>query len=236
MLKRLYLRDAGGNLTVSGQRVRTRLLYRSSALNPLSTEDRVQLAALQLQHVVDLREAGVVKRAPDLFRAPAFTHLPIRLGAFETIKYRDVLLRRVDWQTLAHGRIYADVLEQNGEHLRHFLNLLVRDETLPLLIHCAAGKDRTGVFVALWQLALGVPRAEVVQNYMAIHPHLQAYFPASIRWALQKMRVPELSHTVIADYMNAMIDHLEEKYGNVETYLQAIGFIEVGRLREKFLE
>ncbi len=234
MLNRLYLCDVGGTFNRDGRRVRTNLLYRSSGLNPLRKSDRVRLASLGLRHIVDLREHKAVQRQPDLFLAETMTHLPVKLGAFETIKYRDVLMRRLDWETLAHIRLYADMLENNGDQICQFLSLLL-DDPAPVLLHCAVGKDRTGVFISVLYLALGMSRDEVVRSYMAIKPHLDRHFPRSIRWLLKKTQVPELAYTVLPEYIEGMLDHVEEKYGDAENYLRAIGFRRVEELREKFL-
>ncbi|MBI5052271.1 MAG: tyrosine-protein phosphatase [Chloroflexi bacterium] len=235
MLNRLYLCDVGGIFTRDGRRVRTNLLYRSSGLNPLRKSDRARLESLRLRHIVDLREPKVVRRQPDLFSTDTMTHLPVQLGAFESIKYRDVLMRRVNWDELAHPRLYADMLENNGDQICQFLNLLL-DVSAPALVHCAVGKDRTGVFVSVLHLALGVPRDEVVKAYMVIKPHLNQHFPPSIRWLLKKTQVPELAYTVLPEYIEGMLDHVDEKYGDAENYLRAIGFGRARELREKFLE
>jgi protein-tyrosine phosphatase len=234
MLNRLYLCDVGGVLTRDGRRVQTNLLYRSSGLNPLRRLDRKRLASLGLRHIVDLREHKAIRRQPDLFLAETMTHLPVQLGAFESIKYRDVLMRRVDWETLAHIRLYADMLENNGAQICQFLNLLL-DDPAPVLVHCAVGKDRTGVFISVLYLALGMSRDDVVKAYMAIKPHLDHHFPSSIRWLLKKTQVPELAYTVLPEYIEGMVDHVEEKYGDAENYLRAIGFGRARELREKFL-
>jgi len=235
MLNRLYLCDVGGVFTDDGRRVRTNLLYRSSGLNPLRDEDRQRLDSLRLRHIVDSREHKAIRQQPDLFCAETMTRLPVKLGAFESIKYRDVLMRRVDWETLAHLRLYADMLENKGDQIHQFLNLLL-DDSAPMLVHCAVGKDRTGVFISVLYLALGMPRDEVVKAYMAIKPHLDRHFPPSIRWLLKKTQVPELAYTVLPEYIEGMLDPVEEKYGDAENYLRAIKFGRAEDLREKFLE
>ena len=114
MLKRLHLADAGGDTTTEGRRVRTGLLYRSSAIHKLRPAEREQLESLRLKHIVDLREPNVIAKRPDVLQVEAVTRLPVGFGILETVRPRDVLLRRVDWDVLAHTGLYADVLEGNA--------------------------------------------------------------------------------------------------------------------------
>lgn len=235
MLKKLYLRDVGGNITGDGRRVRRGLLYRSSDLHRLTSSDGDHVDRLGLRQIIDLREPHIVARRPDRFVIPNVTFLPIRIGAFENLKPLDILRGRVDWPSLVHDRLYADIFELNGDHLRRFLELLC-DGELPALVHCTAGKDRTGVFVAALELALGVSREQIIQSYMAILPHLELYFPRRIRWLLQKMNVPRLAYAVEPQYMAGLLDHVRQNYGDADSYLAAIGFTRPEELRARFLE
>jgi len=106
MLKKLYLRDVGGNITGDGRRVRPGLLYRSSDLHRLTSSDGDHLERLGLRQIIDLREPHVVAGRPDRFMVPAVTFLPVKLGAFESLKPLDILRGRVAWASLVHDRLY----------------------------------------------------------------------------------------------------------------------------------
>lgn len=67
MLKKLYLRDVGGNIANDGRRVRCGLLYRSSDLHRLTASDGDHLDRLGLRQIIDLREPHIVARRPDRF-------------------------------------------------------------------------------------------------------------------------------------------------------------------------
>lgn len=235
MLKRLYLADVGGEVTAQGQRVRTGLLYRSSAISDLTPNDLARLQALHLRHIIDLREPALVTRKPDLLPAEAVTRLPVGFELLETVRPRDALLRRVDWQQLAHPRLYADVLEENGSLFRQFLDSLL-DKPGPALVHCTAGKDRTGMMVAVLYLTLGIPKQRIVETYMAVLPHLQATFPWHLKALVQAFGGPPLAYSVIPEYMEGLVDHISEKYGGAPEYLAAIGFERAGMLKTLFLE
>jgi protein-tyrosine phosphatase len=106
------------------------------------------------------------------------------------------------------------VNEQAGQFARLFQHLLQTDG--PLVFHCTAGKDRTGVAAALILLALGVPREQVVQDYLLTNdlyarPALpQTTTPAdalAVLWQVQE------------SFLDAALCSLDEDHGGVERYL-----------------
>lgn len=235
MLKALHLADVGGDLTEDGRQVRTGLLYRSSALHKLRPAERTRLEALGLQHIIDLREPGASERRPDALTVGTVTSLPVGFNLLNTVRARDVWLRKVNWQALAHPRVYAEVLEENGSLFRRFLESLL-DHPLPALVHCTAGKDRTGMIVAVLQLALGVSQARIVAGYMAIQPHLEQHFPRRIKALVQLLGGPPLACSVRPEYMEGMLLHVLEKHGGAESYLRSIQFGRAAELRARFLQ
>ncbi len=235
MLKRLYLMDVGGETNSDGCRIRTGLLYRSSGLHRLRTTELAYVRGLGIRHIIDLREPNAITRRPDLVQAEVMTHLPMELAALENLRASDVLLRRVNVSKLFHTGLYADTLENHGHSILAFLDSLV-DKPTPALVHCTAGKDRTGMMVAMFYLALGIPRERVLETYMAIMPHLRQHFPRRLKALVQVLGGPPLAYSVIQDYMEGMLDHLDRKYGGPHPYLQSIGFTQTALLRERFLE
>jgi protein-tyrosine phosphatase len=235
MLKRLYLRDIGGEPTSDHRQVRSGLLYRSSAIHRLSAEEYAHLSGLGIRHIIDLREPLVAAHNPDALAVEVVTRLPVGMGILEALKPVDVLRRRVDVRRLVHRDLYADVLERNPESAHTFLASLL-DKPTPALVHCTAGKDRTGMLVALLYLALGVPRNRIVGSYLAIGPHLQKYFPVSLRTLVRMFDGPPLAYSVIPEYIERMLDRVEQKYGGVDAYARAIGFAGLDALRARFLE
>jgi hypothetical protein len=163
------------------------------------------------------------------------TCLPVGMGILEALRPADVLRRRVDVRRLVHRDLYADVLERHAGLACGFLQALL-DKPTPALVHCTAGKDRTGMLVALLYLALGVPRDRIVESYLAIGPHLQQHFPYTLRALVQLFDGPPLAYSVIADYIERMLDRIERYDGGVNGYLHAIGFEALGSLRARFLE
>lgn len=150
----INLRDVGGLPLVGGGVTAHGVLYRGDAPYP---GDSVlpDLKAWPPHTVIDLR--GDIERARFVYGWPADTvvrHLPMSDSAAPGA-------RPVDMQSL-----YACMLRYNEIRAREILELVV-EPAGPVLLHCAAGKDRTGVLVAVLLLAAGVEPEAVVDDYVS---------------------------------------------------------------------
>ncbi len=241
------LRDIGGYRTADGRQVRSGLVYRAGSLADLSVVDQQGLVDLGLRHVIDLRTPKELEQRPD--RLPAtlqrgWVHVPVYVenNSSEFIK-RMVLHRgRVD-RALAEG--YCELIDRRAHVFGDILTRLSRPDGLPVLIHCTAGKDRTGIAIALLLLALGVPERDVVADYSFTNHHAAEIRRASDhdmsrlkRFGFSEAAIQPL---VIADpdNMRSMLTHLRDTYGDVRDYLtQQAGVSETSlqRLRELLLD
>jgi len=163
------LRDIGGWPVAGGRRVRHGLAFRSAALHGLTEDDLGHLARTGLRTVCDLRGAQEAARAPSRLPPGAAAH-PLPIEPFVGASLKDMLERGA-----ATGEGATDVLRQAylsyvSDHLpvyRRLFALLLEEERRPLLFHCSAGKDRTGIGAALILTVLGADRATVVEDYVA---------------------------------------------------------------------
>ena len=165
--------------------------------------------------MIDLRDADARTRAPSRLaqfgiREP---HLPIEPRAMGALRE----LREAggpDKSALA--AIMFEVYRRFvNEHTPVFASLLrlVADEAtpLPLVVHCTAGKDRTGWALALLLLALGVPRETVLDDFMA----------SNGRWSMQGVSADwALRATVHADYLQCAFDEIDKRWGSKHAYLE----------------
>jgi protein-tyrosine phosphatase len=151
----LNLRDVGGYPTTDGGSVRWRTLFRSDALHRLDEAGRGALASLGLRTVIDLRTAEETEAAPGaldstgaqtfhipLFSAQAIGRLPPELAA-----------------------VYRYMTDECGAAIAEAVGRLCAGNALPGLIHCTAGKDRTGLVTALILEVIGVPDEIIVADY-----------------------------------------------------------------------
>lgn len=167
------LRDLGGLPTRHGKQTRFGLLYRSAKLSKLTSTDVQRLSALGIRSVCDLR--GVAERARD-----ASDHLS---GSRLHLLPMEAHLERLLLDILAQREVTAGDIEDFmntgyeayphacAEQLRTLFGLILDESNLPLLFHCAAGKDRTGFCAAVVLTLLGVEWESVLQDYLATNQH-----------------------------------------------------------------
>jgi protein-tyrosine phosphatase len=150
------LRELGGLPTEHGP-IRTNLIYRSAALWGLSPGDVATLEKLRIRTLVDLRRAAEI--TPKRADPPAW---------LQTLRTR--ILLSLDAKGATTGsQYYKFVLRQHPEEIRSFFGLLAETNNLPLLFHCAHGKDRTGIMTALLLMSLGTPRDVITADYLQSH-------------------------------------------------------------------
>lgn len=226
------LRDLGGTAGLPGQ-----LIYRSDDLSRLTRSDLAALQRLRLRLVIDLRTADEIHSRPD--RLPAVpglrsVQIPIspRRGDFAA-RSPAAFLRREARQFDFYRFIldyYHQIAFDHTAQIGEIFTLLSDRANLPALIHCTAGKDRTGVLAALIQLVAGVPHSTVMDDYLLSNT-LSA---ARMRSMLQLLRLLSLYRIpaerlkpvleVRAAYLEQVLDEIDTTYGGVEGYLlQAVG-------------
>jgi protein-tyrosine phosphatase len=151
------LRDIGGHPTRDGEHLRTGLLFRGDAPVNLDDAARARLAGLGLHTVVDLR------------REREREHWPSELNGFggRVLKISLIGEQRRPVNPLNGGLAGFNrwVYETRGETIAEIVGALGTPGALPALIHCTAGKDRTGLVVALIQSWLGVADEAIAADY-----------------------------------------------------------------------
>lgn len=228
-------RDVGGLPTVDGRRVRQGVLFRSGHLAHATDEDAAFLGSLGLHTIFDFRNAADVKlEGPDV-ALPGVRHVSLPLsdpadGAEFWRMVRDGDLDQLRG-ILADGkgahRMIASyrmlVKERTGEHSR-VLHALA-DDSVPVLMHCAAGKDRAGLSIAVTLLALGVERDAIVADYLESNAKHRRYkvYRSSTSPSAYSPEVMELLSPLFdarAEYLAAALETIEETWGGVDPYLE----------------
>jgi hypothetical protein len=90
------------------------------------------------------------------------------------------VVRTVDFHQMMRD-FYRKVLFESTDQIRAVMTILAEQDGAPTLIHCASGKDRTGIIVAILQLLAGVPRNEVLSHYLLSNPLNESETERAIR-------------------------------------------------------
>jgi hypothetical protein len=130
----------------------------------------------------------------------------------------------IDWSTIPDlATAYLRFLDQGGATIAHIVDIVAADPA-PILIHCTAGKDRTGVVIAVLLRAAGVTRAAITTDYRATEPAMPAILTRSAHLAtgLDPTVVQRLMG-VPAQAIAAVLDHLDHTPGGACGWLALAG-------------
>lgn len=221
------LRDIGGYLNSTGRRVKRGKVYRSATLAELTTADWERLNQLNLQIVCDLRTREEAEEAPDrLPQGARSVYLPAR----STLKrWQNILRVLFDPHALnkVMPQLYNEVMLDNNPQVFSLLfRHLAQAENLPALIHCTAGKDRTGLSVALLLGLLGVDEDTIIADYSLSNLFYQDFVRLSQGIIRQLGRVGirplQTYPLMVADpaTLQQSFNHLHKRYGGIEAYLR----------------
>ncbi|WDZ87375.1 tyrosine-protein phosphatase [Micromonospora cathayae] len=213
-------RDVGGYPGHDGRTVRWGRLYRSDSLHRIDETDREAFAALGVRTVIDLRRPTEVARDG-------------RVPEYDGLAYRHVHPEHRNWAeqmydpetSLARflADRYADLAETGAAGLGTAVGLIADAGNAPVVVHCVAGKDRTGIVCALTLSVLGVSDADIVTDY-ALSTEASARYSAWLAASMpgaEKLPAPFLASP--AEAMTFFLDELRGRHGSVEGYLRHAG-------------
>jgi protein tyrosine/serine phosphatase len=214
-------RDLGGHLTTDGRVVQNGRLYRSDSLHRVSVEEGRQLAELGVRTVLDLRRPYEIERDG---------RVPAELG----LAYHNIHPVHREWNPALYDETagphryladrYLDMAEEGRAGLGAALRLIAGPEHAPIVMHCFAGKDRTGVLAALTLALLGVAEPDIATEY-ALSEAAQAPLSRRIReettWPINDVPM----HFVVCppQAMLLFLAGLRERYGSVAGYAADAG-------------
>jgi protein-tyrosine phosphatase len=228
-------RDFGGYPTDAGMFVKKGLLYRSGSLDKATDADLDELAVLGIKTICDLRsEQERIKepdRIPDV-NAVTFFNIsmrPIVDYHSRSLKRLGSLMfgteRRTDYIAESY-KAYRDYATGYLPQLKALFKRISNPENLPVLIHCSAGKDRTGVVSSLIQQMLGVPADVAMDDYLITNQNMDEY-NADVMRRLSKLAyfgVPWKMYTPLfdarRDYLNAAFSQVKEEFGALENWMR----------------
>jgi protein-tyrosine phosphatase len=233
----LNFRDLGGYHTADGRRTRSGLVYRSNSLQELTAEDLDLLRGpVRVATVLDLRSPREIARdgsGPLVEDGVRYINIPVLHESKDTGRPGRI----------EHGLVerYLSYLRFAGDNVVRALATIAEDDVLPLVFHCSAGKDRTGVLAALLLGCLGVEAETVVSDYAA-KQHARDEIVAFLRRrptytdAVDQMRPDTLESDPAT--MREFLRRLDEGHGGARGWALGAGLAEdtLTCLEERLLE
>ena len=240
--KRINFRELGGYETEDGRTVKYGLFYRSGALSDLKEKELKIVAELNLKHIFDLRSDAEIARLPDPMIAGAEYH---PAGAIEEDASVSGLRRLMKRNTrYGHLKYLYGILPFCSAYRQIFGYL--KNGEVPILFHCSAGKDRTGVLAYLILRALGCSHETASRDYLLSN----RYRAGEIRMYLDEVAAvtemtPKIEREIRAlagaaqENIDYTLESIEKRYGTIEAYFEkALNCSEedIRKLREMYTE
>ncbi len=230
-------RDAGGWVRADGATMRTGVLYRADDPIRLTERGRATVADLGLQVVVDVRQDSQFRRGPGFIAVERTFHRPL---VDRVINLDDPPKLEVPHDITD---VYEGMIERSSERIGDIIRILADGvERGPALIHCAFGKDRTGIIVAIIQAAIGLPSEAIIADYT------RSDEPGRRRlaWLLAEPladdpplhRTPQFLFTAPQETMTELLRRATQRHGDLRGWVESLGISDdtVATLQEVLLQ
>lgn len=218
------VRDLGGLPTLAGGHIRSRAVVRADSPHRLTAVGRAALTAYGIRTIVDLRTPKETRETPNPFAAAASPRV-----CFASVIDPDDAPGRQMYDAASHiFDAYLLNVERHAHCMAEAVRAVARAEVGPVLVHCHAGKDRTGLVVALALAVAGVGPQIIADDYALSHQfagplyeedraHIAAHHPEKLELVLRNF------HVCAPEVMRAVLGHIDRVHGGAEAYLRTAG-------------
>jgi protein tyrosine/serine phosphatase len=231
----LNARDLGGYATGDGRETRWGAVVRSASLAALSEAGRAAVADYGVRAIVDLRLPAELADDPNPFAEPGDHGI-----VYTNVSFIDPAAAPPDAvSTLAED--YLQMLDRYRVGVAEAMTAVARAPEGAVLIHCAAGKDRTGLISALLLGLAGVPAETIAADYAMTAELLRSREREWLEGLEPEERAEREAmlarYAPTAEVMSAVLEGLAERFGGVEPYLLATGMgtDDLDRLRDRLV-
>jgi protein-tyrosine phosphatase len=213
-------RDVGGMPALTG-RVRNGVLFRSDGLHRLGEAGRAELRELGVGIVIDLRDENEASVMPDdlegldveVLRLPVFEGAGASQGA----------------GGISLDALYERIVTQHASVVVSALREIARAGDRSVVVHCTAGKDRTGIVIALALMAVGVDREYVIEDYVRTEANLAGEWLEEMVELVGRYGIPDSRELRVLmggsprEAIEGVLDTVERAHGSTREYLLAAG-------------
>ena len=227
-------RDLGGIRNKDGKYIQWGKIFRSDELHNLTARDLTYLASIPVVSVVDFRSEEEMQTAPDKLPSSvkkyyAYSIVPGNLN-IDIKSLNHLQPTQLDTMMMQMNISFVTDSVYYGRY-KEFFSLLMDENKIPLMYHCTAGKDRTGMATALILYALNVDEPVIMENYLLSNLYLE-----------DKYKDIKAEHPVLKslfdvkpEFLQAGIDQMKKDHGSVENFLRDVLDVDIEKFREMYL-
>lgn len=217
-------RDIGGYFTNDNRQMKWGEVYRSGNLSNATLYDQEKIRRLKIRTVIDFRSERTARRYPILLH-PSIRKIALPLMPMDAQKLDEQLddenFDRSDAIRYVQEE-YVNILENHKTQFGELFDILANDSNYPILMSGSLGKDGVGLATYLILYAIGVPQGSLEEDYMLsnqfIDPEMVEIDARNLSEPMQEAVTAML--TVNRAYLNYALEHIKEKYGSVDNYLE----------------
>ena len=232
-------RDIGGMQANNGRTTKYGRIYRSAQLTGITPEGKSFFKEIGLKTICDLRtEKEAESQYQEILSGVRYFNIPL-LEEVDDVFDKGILKDRD--KIINHWK-ESYINSAINNNITKLFRILTDEASYPILLHCAGGKDRTGVAIALLLTALGVPKQSIIQDYLLTR-NMVDQFLREFKHHLMKEQTDIYEKENIEafmypqeEYLNAVFEEIEKRFGSMEDYYDHYGFtMEKRKKLEKIL-
>jgi protein-tyrosine phosphatase len=228
----LNFRDLGGYRAQGGRTVTWRRLFRSGELHNMTSRDIIRLKEeIGLRSVIDLR--GSVQQ--ELLGVGPLNELEVRYykvplsiitESFTSNDRENEIRLFRGFSNSGEGYLYRVRKKEYGRRIVDALEIIAEPDNHPLVFHCNAGKDRSGILAAIVLGVLGVADEDIIEDYTLTAPYMKEFIDRwnnDLKTAEVHKNLPEYQLKASPESMVLFLSTLKKEYGSVREYVMAQG-------------
>ncbi len=210
---------AAGQQNNQGKSIKANSLVRSAYIKPTKVNEKF-IEDLGVQSIFDFRSA------PEIEKDPNFSQLDVRYYPLGKVKNEELMRNNtIKFQTPDMVKFYAEGLDECSYLKQSVCDIVLNPR--PILYHCTAGKDRTGMFSIILMHILGFSKEQQKDHYLVIDPKFIEDSKQKFSVMFPDLDIASLEDllTVKEEYFNAFYDGVIAKYDTFDSYVeQYFGF------------
>ncbi|MEI6048184.1 MAG: tyrosine-protein phosphatase [Bacteroidota bacterium] len=235
----LNFRDIGGIVSDGDKKIKDGIIFRSANPDGISKGDIKKLHLLNIRTIIDLRAPHEHKRQKRSIDHIDRLSLPLDFAQITREKFKPLLNKKNSEVMISDisNSLYLEILDATQQMFKDVMEVLLSSERCPVLIHCQAGKDRTGIICALILLALGAERQLIIDDFLKSNDALLPFFKKMVlrrkilSFGFFPSRAILFAITVRKRNIESVLDRIADHFGGIEAFLKDSG-VDTSRLTE----